>query len=100
MTALESARGYIAGMDAARGRADARSASEVVNVVGEGVERLPNSGIEGLADGFGFGVVVDGVGGDRGERVGKFGVDQADGVAADSHDAPLFDGPSVEGSRS
>ena len=77
---------YVAGMEQGKARADARSAAQVINVVGQGVESLPDASVERLPDGLL--PILEGVGALRngGQRLSELGVDEADRVAGDSHE--------------
>lgn len=74
----------------------AMSLAQIVYVVGERVERLPDAGVEGLSDSFHPGLAVVGLSdSDLHEGAVELLMDQFDAVSCAAHDAPSFGGLSI-----
>jgi hypothetical protein len=77
---------YVLGTSGALAIAVARSASKIIDVVGDCVDGFPNAGIQSLSDGLipNLGIVIVPEG-DFDKRSVEFGLDQLDGVTGGAH---------------
>jgi hypothetical protein len=95
------AQGYIEAIARGREAADAKSDAQVVDVVRERVQRLPNRSTDNLADSLSprLGVIVMS---ERDLKQGsaQFVLDESDAVPADAHDgSPLDESPKLSEGR-